>query len=295
MMLEAVLVALLALVRPSLQHNGHVHSAIPSANMTAAFTALCADNSTEARPYSAACTLMDECTNKLKRSADGVLTSASVTASTTTKRNASECSTTVLYASLCRDPVASDTQPCQPFNRLCVTGNGTDIVCDNAMDWLDLADYNLTTVAAWNNLQGLCAYHAMHLGRIYNTYTGVSVVDPSSRRRSLLHNGEVHSAAAPAPMAAKLNNTGVPHSQAAHEYCAAVCKRGLCIVGDLCHMCHRASRVALFQCLKTSTSTSSIAKDCPKGPLVGIAGLCSMKAKGTGACGVLRWLTITYS
>ena len=224
-MLPAVFLALLALVSPSLQHAGHVHSTIPKANLTASLATLCAANGTEARPYAAGCTLLEECSSKIKRSADGVLTSASVTAPTAPlpiNRNATECSYTVIYSTMCSDPVASTTKPCQQFESLCVTGNGTDVVCDAGPEMLPLEEYNLTTSAAWDNLQGLCAYHASHLGRIYNLTTGVSVIDPSARRRSLLHSSG-HGAPTPSSMPSKMNNTGVPHSEAAHEYCAAVC------------------------------------------------------------------------
>lgn len=279
MMLPTFIVGLLWLVTPS-----SAHSIVPTANMTASVTALCTGNSTGAMPYSTACTLVNECNSKISTTADGVLTSASVTTPAPPKRNATECSTTVLYAALCADPLNINSKPCQPFSQLCVTGNGTDPVCDSA-EMLPLDDFNLTTVAAWNNLQGLCAYHAAHLGRIYNLTTGVSVIDPSARRRSLLHNGVDHSAAAPMSMGtmvtgSTLNNTGVPHNEAAHEYCQAV--RGMCAL--------LSNYYNATQCLKTSTNVTSMAKDCPQGPLIGIAGLCSMKPQGTGMRKVNSWL-----
>ena len=224
MSLPAVFLALLALVSPSLQQTGRVRSSIRKQDLTTAVDTLCAANGTEARPYAVGCTLLEECSSKIKRSEDGVLTSASVTAPTAPlpiNRNATECLYTVLYSAMCSDPVASTTKPCQRFESLCVTGNGTDFVCDAGPELLPLGEYNLHTSAAWDNLQGLCAYHALHLGRIYNLTTGVSVNDPSARRRSLLGSG--HSAPTPSSMPSKMNNTGVPHSEAAHEYCAAVC------------------------------------------------------------------------
>ncbi len=247
------------LVQLSHQHAGHAHSAIPSAQMNSSLATLCSDNATST-PFSVGCTLLDDCTRQITTSSDGLLAASSVGTELPTPRNATECKATALYAATCNDPASIRNPACGAFRTLCVTGNGTDPLCE-AVETIPLEDYNLTTYVcmcwhlvciwyvtlwitqtkhvlqknalhryqAWDTLQGLCAYHAAHLGRIYNLTTGVSTIDPAARRRrSLLHNGEDHSSSTGkggvnmTMSSGALNNTGVPHTESAHEYCAAV-------------------------------------------------------------------------